>query len=92
VRFLVLAAGRDAGWRGSAWRGSMRVSTQRLDQGFVQAREGAEEFLPLPLKPGHHGLVLVGPALPFVEPAGLEDLDVVHARDGGGHLVAEVGA
>src|SRR6266568_449155 len=66
-------------------------SAERLDQGLVQAGEGAEKPPAFPLEPGHHGLMLARPALPGVEPPRLEDLDVVSAGDRGRHLVAEIG-
>jgi len=57
------------------------------------SRPGKElrNSFPLPLETGHHRVMLVRPALPGVKPPRLEDLDVVHARYRGRHLVTEIG-
>src|SRR6266545_1375233 len=65
-------------------------SADRLGDRLIQAGERGEELLALLLQPADHRVVLPDPALPLVEPARLQDLDVVDPGQGRGHLVAEV--
>ena len=59
----------------SAWS-----SADRLDDRLVEAMEGREVLPALLLDPVDHGVVLGLAALALVQPAGLQDLDVVDAR------------
>src|SRR5260221_6350834 len=74
------------------WRWTApRASAERLDDGLVQALEGREAIPALLLDPVDQGVVLSLAALPLIEPAGLQDLDVVNPGQRPGDLVAEVG-
>src|SRR5713101_4087138 len=73
------------------FRAARPGSAERLDERLVKPGEGVEELPALPLQPGHHGVVLVRPALPDVKLPRLQDLDVIYAGYRGRHLVAEIG-
>src|SRR5580658_22290 len=74
--------GRPHGARRRA-AGKPRVPRERLAEGFhqqlLQAWEGADEFLMLPLEPGHHRTVLLRPDLPGVKRPRLHDLGAAHS-------------
>src|SRR5260370_35548351 len=74
------------------WRWTApRTSADRLDDRLVQALEGREVLPALLLDPVDQGVVLGLAALPLIEPAGLQDLDVDNPGQRPGDLVAEVG-
>jgi hypothetical protein len=69
----------------------LRWMGDRLEDRGVQPVERGEVLAALPLHlPGHAGVV-GGPAGALIQPAELQDLDVVNARHRGGDLVAEGG-
>ena len=79
------------GWaHGPALAGRPAGSADRLDDLGRELGELLEALDALGLEPLDHVAVLVPPPLALVEPARLQQLDVVEVRDAVGDQVAEV--